>query len=410
MCSPRPSGLCLLVRWLLPTILGLTWLASSPGSAGTGGSSEPLAHAYQLLRDYRAAEAEPLLQQILVEDPTCLAAHRELGLLYAHWYRYEEAEQHLTAFIEAAPDDPAVHYARGTVRFSLLDWDGALADFEAVAAAPRGEVQDSDLANSQRMIETIHGRSPGEAIEVRAADGRRVGVIRNGCSSRRGEQYAELLARCVEDVERFAGRPLPPVGLVLLSDSHEMDAWNEAYCGQASPGCAFHNYRIIVLNAHAANYDLPTEEASDAAREAILEHELVHHLIDTIAGPHSMPKWFHEGVADYLALPHGLRDPRTIMQSALAHGQTPYELVELFLLSRPEDMDRMFYRECAGLIAFIGTRSPDGDSWILRTLDARRKSDSFDAAFESVCGMSKEAAFQQWEKVVLRPLLAAPHP
>jgi len=386
--------------WLAAVVLVLLAPASADPAPDV---SELWPEALALLRDYRDRDAEPVLRTIVSAAPEHRQAHRELGLLLTRWHHYEEAEKHLSLYLATAPEpDAEALYARARMRFSLLAWASAAADVRQLLELSSGMLGRPCIEESRRLLEAMTRATPQAQLLVRDRDDRLLAMVRYGCSARRAEWYAEMLRTVFPQVEHFAGRPLPPVGLILLDDEDEADRWNEAYAGQEAPGCAFYNYRILILNTHADMYSHGSSADREAARATVLRHELAHHMVDEISGAHATPKWLHEGIAEHVAHGYLPSDDSKDVDDHLRKGRLPLRPEEFFLTADPEEMDMAFYAQAAGLVGFLTAHAPDGSRWITHYLQQRGNGVPTDEAFADATGMSKEAALQTWERSITR--------
>jgi len=370
-----------------------------PAGAWAGPDEPPatatglVARAQRALRDYDDAEAERLLRQALERDSGLPSAHRELGLLLARRYRYEDAERHLSSFLDERPQpDPLAQAARARMRFALLQWDGALSDALAVLAAPPGEADESVAAEMRGLSAALRDATPRHAIEVRDPAGRLQCVLRASGDTEQARWYARSVATAFAQVESLAGQELPPVGLILLRDGKAMNRWSRAFAGRKAPGCAFCDHRVIVLELGANRYKRDDRAAEEHARMTVLRHELIHHMVDALAGARTTPKWLNEGIAECFCRRFEPAEPVPDAQRNFgwASRVTPEWY---FLASQPEQMDERYYAFAAQFVRLACEKAPAGEGWVRRFLDARGAGRSTDEAFSQSVGMAKEDLF-----------------
>ncbi|HQK96041.1 MAG TPA: hypothetical protein PLD23_21275, partial [Armatimonadota bacterium] len=162
---------------MLVVLAGLSVSASLGEPPATPASL--VAQAQRALRTYDDTEGERLLRLALERDSGLASAHRELGLLLARQYRYEDAERHLSLFLDGRREpDPLALAARARMRFALLQWDGALSDALDVLAVPPSEVDASLVAEMRGLSVALGDATPRYTIEVRDSAGRLQCVLR----------------------------------------------------------------------------------------------------------------------------------------------------------------------------------------------------------------------------------------
>jgi len=142
----------------------ITALAGCAASRGPG--EPPLAEARARLEAGSEEEAVALLEAWLEETPGVSASARAQAHRWAPHGRTllgepELALRHLDAALELAPDDPWLHYARGTARYTMGDYEQAL---EAYARALTCDPRHVKAAQWRGHTLALLGR-PREALE-----------------------------------------------------------------------------------------------------------------------------------------------------------------------------------------------------------------------------------------------------
>ncbi len=90
------------------------------------------------VEDARYAEAVPLLERVLKEQPDMPVANMQFGMAEARLKNYDKALAPLQKAVRLSPDNGMGHYELGLALFETGDWKAAAPQFEAsVARAPR---------------------------------------------------------------------------------------------------------------------------------------------------------------------------------------------------------------------------------------------------------------------------------
>jgi choline-sulfatase len=84
------------------------------------------------VEDGRYAEAQPLLTDIVRDQPQIYTAQYQLGLVYAKQKQFAAAIPHLRKAVEIQPDAAIAHYELGLALFETGDLKGAAPEFETV--------------------------------------------------------------------------------------------------------------------------------------------------------------------------------------------------------------------------------------------------------------------------------------
>lgn len=376
---------------MLVVLAGLSVSASLGEPPATPASL--VAQAQRALRTYDDTEGERLLRLALERDSGLASAHRELGLLLARQYRYEDAERHLSLFLDGRREpDPLALAARARMRFALLQWDGALSDALDVLAVPPSEVDASLVAEMRGLSVALGDATPRYTIEVRDSAGRLQCVLRAPGDTDQVRWYARSAATALAQVESLAGQELPPVGLILLRDGKAMNRWSRAFTGRKAPGCAFCDHRVIVLELEANRYRRGDRAAEERARMTVLRHELIHHMVDALAGARATPKWLNEGIAEWFCRQFEPAEPAPEAQRNFewASRVSPEWY---FVASQPEQMDERYYAFAALFVRLASERAPAGDEWVRAFLADRGAGLPTDEAFSRSVGAAKEDVF-----------------
>jgi hypothetical protein len=119
-----------------------------------------------------------------------------------------------------------------------------------------------------------------------------------------GEPTDDEVARVREVVEReegalvtlFRGKPRLPYFVHVHADREHMPESLVANLHRDSPGFA-------ILGAHQIHIVSGEMRRTGASLRGVVVHELVHEMLDQFAAPHgrTMPRWFHEGLAQNIA-------------------------------------------------------------------------------------------------------------
>ncbi len=97
-------------------------------------------------------QARYVLQRVITEEPTFVAAYSDLADLQARDGMTEAAMTTLDKALQLSPDDPILHNNLGMCHLARKEYDKALPHFDAaVAAAPRNPRFVSNLATAQAL-------------------------------------------------------------------------------------------------------------------------------------------------------------------------------------------------------------------------------------------------------------------
>jgi choline-sulfatase len=127
-------------------LTSLGYLAQGPGGrAGSNADPKDRLAEFKLYEkamahfgEGRPAQAAPLLNQVLAEDPMNTLARRDLGAVYLDLHDYENARASFMKVVVAAPDDYATHFGLGIAAKHLGHSDEARTHFEtACKLAPK---------------------------------------------------------------------------------------------------------------------------------------------------------------------------------------------------------------------------------------------------------------------------------
>ncbi len=90
------------------------------------------------VEDAQYEKAEPLLQQVLEDQPDMPVANMQYGMAEARLKHYDKAIAPLKKAVELQPDNGMGHYELGLALYETGDWKGAAPQFEAaVQRAPK---------------------------------------------------------------------------------------------------------------------------------------------------------------------------------------------------------------------------------------------------------------------------------
>lgn len=108
------------------------------------------------VEDARYAEAVPLLERVLKEQPDMPVANMQFGMAEARLKNYDKALAPLQKAVRLSPDNGMGHYELGLALFETGDWKAAAPQFEAsVARAPRWADAHFSLAAVYARIDRV---------------------------------------------------------------------------------------------------------------------------------------------------------------------------------------------------------------------------------------------------------------
>lgn len=143
---------------LSATCLFSTFAYSQPaaGAAPAPQVKTRLERAYRLKEAKKTNEAIAAFESVLKMDPQNRGALGELGYLHSGLKHWKTAVKYLAGASEQDPTDMRLRLDLGYARQSAKDYEGASADFAAVASQP-GDLQ----AQAQQALEAAKGAAAG---------------------------------------------------------------------------------------------------------------------------------------------------------------------------------------------------------------------------------------------------------
>jgi len=180
-----------------------------------------------------------------------------------------------------------------------------------------------------------------------------------------GRQH--LLATCWP----YARPPLTVTVSLVTTDTFRR--WTAGMLPDWGIGLAAGGRRIVIDAWRSDRLDRPLGE--------VLLHELAHTLMAQATGPASLPRWFHEGVAQYVSGEWRLRDTISLM----LEGVPDLDDLERGFAGPFPAADRA-YRAALLAIRFLVARH--GQDVLPQLLLATRRTGDFAAAFAQVTGES----------------------
>lgn len=193
--------------------------------------------------------------------------------------------------------------------------------------------------------------------------------------------------------------PGPPIHVLVVPEGSpgavDVPPWVAGYADTGSD-------LIVLLPERTPSYP-------DASFEALVVHEVAHVLIDRAAGPVSLPRWFHEGVAT-AAGSWGVGDRTRVALALLLQGDRSLAQLERDFSSGEQATVERAYAMAAAFVRDLQSR--EGEGAVARILAAGENPGDFETAFAQGTGSSlalAERAFwrrhERWYRWI--PLLAS---
>jgi hypothetical protein len=196
-----------------------------------------------------------------------------------------------------------------------------------------------------------------------------------------------------EDWRQPLLRSVPAVTLYVDVEGYQWAAtmpervWGDARCPGGRP--------VIRLPAKTP-HDSPFGQLSTGPK-----HELVHAAVCAMVGEEGMssiPLWFHEGVADFLASDGLSRiQIRNHAKSVVWRTRNSLPAAAAICRTTPGHLDMLpetFYPVAEQFVGALTARY--GPEWYVLVLDRMTGTVDFDGAFEAATGGSCEAEYERW--------------
>ncbi|NIR52981.1 hypothetical protein GWO43_30585 [candidate division KSB1 bacterium] len=184
-------------------------------------------------------------------------------------------------------------------------------------------------------------------------------------------EYSKLVAR---SGIRFAR----PVHIFLTPSEQAFNQLTGHFIPDWGEGVADPARSVIVLKSPnlSHNYDtLPK----------LIRHELTHILVGNLgAAPHTIPKWFHEGMAIYFSYDEEFAGGKAISKALLTDSVVPLDEIDKVLKFHREKA-RLAYEESYSAILYM--EKAFGERGIVDFLQELEQSKEFDDTFLQVFGI-----------------------
>lgn len=128
----------------------------------------------------------------------------------------------------------------------------------------------------------------------------------------------------------------------------------------------------------------------------VIAHEMVHLALAQYERGRTerLPLWFHEGVATWLSGQRHVRTSRSVFTLAAVQGSLlQFDTLEQCFPEDRAEADLAYLQSEAFIAHIVRTRSPEALRWIL---DSYRQGESFDKAFQSALGVSRQETERRW--------------
>jgi len=191
-----------------------------------------------------------------------------------------------------------------------------------------------------------------------------------------------------DDLEKIIGWKIDfCISIILIKDSNTFYriAGNSHIVAFAQP-----SKHLIVIDASKI-------AVKPFSQEIILKHELCHLLLHRYIALNTMPKWFEEGVCQWVTGGIGeiLHDKRPSLNNAVISGT----LIKLDDLKENFPKNKtsldLAYEESRSIVEFIGSTYSTGK--ILEILNYLKDGESFEYAFEKAISMTTEEFEKKWQ-------------
>jgi hypothetical protein len=205
------------------------------------------------------------------------------------------------------------------------------------------------------------------------------------------QQVAALIDDAVPKAARITGATdLRPVQAVVYTDRGHFSTATGVPRDNPTVGLALFPSQTIYIDGSGVF----------ASVRRVVPHEVGHVLIWRALGPEAgaVPRWFNEGLAEYIASPApAYVDPAAL--AALRQGGTTSvsNLEEAFQDPRAVTAA---YAESSSLVSFLVARK--GEAVLPRLLRALRETGDFPRALRRTAGLSVDDLDQQWQHWVRR--------
>jgi hypothetical protein len=186
---------------------------------------------------------------------------------------------------------------------------------------------------------------------------------------------------------------IPPAQPVRVALARGREEFNRL-CGERMPdwalAAALPQKDTIVVDAPRAT------PATANDMDLAIFHEAVHLALARAEGKRAdrLPRWFHEGVANWITGQRYLRADRGMFDDAAAHGALiPLDRISSTWPAAAAEAD-LAYLESEAFVAHIAAaRSPEALRWIL---DRYRSGEDFEKAFSVALGVSRAEMEKRW--------------
>ncbi|MFC1485614.1 peptidase MA family metallohydrolase [Candidatus Latescibacterota bacterium] len=217
--------------------------------------------------------------------------------------------------------------------------------------------------------------SMGGTVGAGTLEGDHIRVTAEGFTPAYTEDALKSAEQGIEVISAVLGYvPRAPVDIILTASDREFFELTEGAVPEWSAAVAVQGGRVIVTPL----------EGWKSGLSQILTHELVHVFIEDAAGGRFVPRWFHEGCAQFLAGEWGIRDQVVLVWYTLRGDLLTFEQIQdIFSSGRVEAT--LAYDQ--SLLAVRRLRAVHGDGILADIVRGLGAGDSFAEAFRGATGI-----------------------
>lgn len=142
----------------------------------------------------------------------------------------------------------------------------------------------------------------------------------------------------------------------------------------------------------AISFHNPDGSRSDL--ESLLRHEMAHVALRRSVKGASLPRWFHEGVAETLGAHIDLGRANTLVNATFGAGLMPLEHWDAALMSEGDVVSHT-YAASRDFVRHLRYSQDEGQRF-RRLIDRLSKGGTFEASIHSIFGETLDTLFEQW--------------
>jgi len=217
--------------------------------------------------------------------------------------------------------------------------------------------------------------STGAVGDAETLEGNRVRVTAEGFSPVYAEDALRSAERSIEVISAaLEYTPRVPVDIILTASDREYRELTEGAVPEWSAAVADGNGRIIVTPL----------EGWKSGLSRILTHELVHVFIEDAAGERFVPRWFHEGCAQYLAGEWSIRDRMVLVWYTLGGDLLTFDRIQDIFSSGPVEAGLAYDQS---LLAIRRLRAVYGEGILADIIRGLASGEGFEGSFRTATGI-----------------------